>query len=84
VSVDVRGRIHTDSGPGVFASGMAGLGIAMVSTVMAGPEIKAGALVPLLRSYKRSSVDVRAVFPSGPRPSAKVRALVDFRVEELR
>jgi DNA-binding transcriptional LysR family regulator len=82
-SVDVRGRIHTDSGPGVFASVMAGLGIAMVSTVMVGPEIKAGALVPLLRSYKLSSVDVHAVFPAGPRPSTKVRALVDFLVEEL-
>ena len=50
-SVNVRGRIHTNSGPGVFASAMAGLGIAMVSTVMAGPEVKAGTLVALLRSY---------------------------------
>jgi DNA-binding transcriptional LysR family regulator len=84
MSVDVRGRIHTDSGPGVFASVMAGLGIAMVSSVMTGPEVKAGALVPLLRSYKLSSVDVHAVFPGGPRPSTKVRALVDFLVQELK
>jgi DNA-binding transcriptional LysR family regulator len=83
-SVGVRGRIHTNSGPGVFASVMAGLGIAMVSTVMAGPEVKAGALIPLLRSYKLSAVDVHAVFPGGPRPSTKVRALVDFLVQELK
>jgi DNA-binding transcriptional LysR family regulator len=83
-SVDVRGRIHTDSGPGAFASVMAGLGIAMASTVMAGPEIKSGALVALLRSYKLPSLDVHAVFPGGPRPSAKNCALVDFLVEELR
>jgi DNA-binding transcriptional LysR family regulator len=84
LSVDVRGRIHTDSGPGVFASVMAGLGIAMVSSVMAGPEVKAGALVPLLHNYKLSSVDVHAVFPGGPRPSTKVRALVDFLIQEMK
>ncbi|SFU92807.1 LysR family transcriptional regulator [Bradyrhizobium arachidis] len=39
-SVDVRGRITTDSGPGVFASVLAGLGIAMTSPVMAGPETR--------------------------------------------
>jgi DNA-binding transcriptional LysR family regulator len=84
MSVNGRGRIHTDSGPGVFASVMAGLGIAMASTVMAGPEVKTGALVPLLRSYKLATIDVHAVFPGGPRLSTKVRALVDFLVEELR
>ena len=56
----------------------------MVSTAMAGPEIKAGALVLLLRGYKLTAVDVHAVFPGGPRPSAKVRALVDFLAAELK
>jgi DNA-binding transcriptional LysR family regulator len=84
MSVDVRGRVRTDSGPGVFASVMAGMGIAMVSPVMAGPALKAGALVQLLRSYKLSSIDVHAIFPGGPRPSTKVRALVDFLVQELK
>jgi DNA-binding transcriptional LysR family regulator len=83
ISVDVRGRISTDSGPGVFASVVAGLGIAMGTPVMAGKEIKSGALVPVLKGYKLSPIDVHAVFPGGPRPSAKVRALVDFLVQEL-
>jgi DNA-binding transcriptional LysR family regulator len=84
LSVDVRGRISTNSGPGLFASAMAGLGIAMTSSVMAGPEVKAGTLVQLLRGYKLPPVDVHAVFPSGPRPSAKVRALVDYLAAELK
>jgi len=84
MSVDVRGRISTNSGPGLFASVMAGLGIAMVSSVMAGPEVKAGSLVQVLRGYKLASVDVHAVFPGGPRPSTKVRALVDYLAVELK
>jgi DNA-binding transcriptional LysR family regulator len=84
VSIDVGGRISTDSGPGMFASVMAGLGVARMSTVMAGPEVKAGTLVQLLRGYKLPSVDVHAVFPGGPRPSAKVRALVDYLARELK
>jgi DNA-binding transcriptional LysR family regulator len=84
ISVDVRGRIHTNSGPGVFASALAGLGIAMASTVMFEAELKAGSLVPLLRPWKLEPVEVHAVFPAGPRPSAKVRALVDFLVRELK
>jgi DNA-binding transcriptional LysR family regulator len=84
VSVNVRGRIHTDSGPGAFASVMAGLGIAMASTVMAGPEVKAGSLIPLLRGYRLEPVGVHAIFPAGRRPSAKVRALIDFLVQEFK
>ena len=83
-SVDVRGRIHTNSGPGAFASVMAGLGIAMASTVMCEAEIKAGLLVPLLLPYKIDPVDVHAVVPGGPRPSAKIRAFVDFLVGEFK
>jgi DNA-binding transcriptional LysR family regulator len=83
-SIDVRGRIHTNSGPGVFASVMAGLGIAMASTVMCAAEVKAGLLVPLLRAYRLTPVEVHAVFPGGPRPSTKVCALVDYLVAELK
>jgi hypothetical protein len=40
--------------------------------------------VPLLRGYKLAPVEVHAVFPGGPRPSTKVRALVDYLVQELK
>ncbi|MEI9925012.1 MAG: LysR substrate-binding domain-containing protein [Bradyrhizobium sp.] len=74
----------TNSGPGLFASLMAGLGIGMASTVMCAAEVKAGTLVPLLRPYKLEPVEVHAVFPGGPRPSTKVRALVDYLAQELK
>lgn len=84
VAVDVQGRIHTNSGPGVFASALAGLGIAMASTVMFKPEVAAGRLAQLLPEYRLEPVPVHAVFPAGPRPSAKVRALVDHLANAIR
>jgi DNA-binding transcriptional LysR family regulator len=81
--VDVTGRVHTDSGPGVLASAVAGLGIAMASATAASAEVKAKMLVPLLRDYTLEPTEVHAVFPGGPRPSAKVRAFVDFLANEL-
>ena len=54
------------------------------------PAIKPGQVaepgrdVPLLKSYKLAPVELYAVFPAGPRPSTKVRALVDFLAEVLR
>lgn len=77
VSVDVTGRIHTDSGPGLYASAIAGLGIAQASAVMCEAELRSGRLVALLPDYTLEPVDVHAIFPGGPRPSAKVQAFTD-------
>jgi len=77
-SVTVTGRILTGSGPGLYASVMAGLGIAQASEAMCGAELRTGALMALLTDYAIEPVEVNAVLPGGPRPSAKVRAFVDF------
>jgi DNA-binding transcriptional LysR family regulator len=83
ISVKVTGRIHVDSGPGMLASAVSGLGVAMGSAVMCGAEIGSGALVPLLPNYTLEPVEVHAVFPGGPRPSAKVSALAAYLAERL-
>jgi DNA-binding transcriptional LysR family regulator len=83
-SVDVHGRIQTDSGSGLFASVLAGLGIAIASTAMCAAEVRAGILTRLLPGYTMTQVEVHAVFPAGPRLSAKTRAFVEFLAQELR
>lgn len=83
ISVDVTGRIHTDSSSGRHSSVLAGLGIARASSAMCDAELRSGALIQLLPNYALEPVDVHAVFPGGPRPSAKVRALADHLVTAL-
>jgi Transcriptional regulator len=83
ISVDVTGRIYTDSGPGLYASAVAGLGIAQVSAAMCGTELRSGTLVALLTDYALEPVDVYAVLPGGPRPSTKVQAFIDYLTTAL-
>jgi DNA-binding transcriptional LysR family regulator len=80
----VRGRITTDSGPGLLASLLAGLGLPARRPSWPATTSKAGLLVSVLRGYKLPPVTAHAVFPGGPRPSTKVRALVDYLANELR
>lgn len=84
VSVDVSGRIHASSAPGIYSCALAGLGIAIATNLMAAPDIKSGNLVRLLKGYSLEPVEVHAVFPGGPRPSQKVRTLVDYLATTLR
>lgn len=74
--VTLRGRVKIDAAPGILAAAMAGIGIANVTTIMSEQERRDGRLVQLLPDYELEPLKAYAVFPSGPKPSAKVRALV--------
>uniref|UniRef100_UPI0035CC6BFA hypothetical protein n=1 Tax=uncultured Sphingomonas sp. TaxID=158754 RepID=UPI0035CC6BFA len=43
---------------------------------MAGEELRSGQLTQLLEGFQPDPAEVSAIFPAGPRPSAKVRAIV--------
>lgn len=80
ISVDVEARIRTDTGEGMMACVRAGLGIAITAEGALRDDFATGAVVQVLGDYALSPVEVHAVFPAGPRPSAKVRALVDHMI----
>lgn len=83
ISVDIQPRLWTNSAPGVLAATVAGLGISLGTRVMAGEELRAGQLTQLLGSYQLDPAEVFAVYPAGPRPSAKVRAIVGHLAASL-
>ena len=76
-SVDVPARLWINSASGILAAAVAGLGIALATRVMAGEELRDGRLTQLLKSYRLDPAEVYAIYPAGPRPSAKVRSIVD-------
>lgn len=81
--VTLCGRVKIDSAPGILAAATAGLGIANVTTVMSAQERHDGSLVQLLPDYALEPLKAFAVFPSGPNPSAKVRALTAHFIAAL-
>jgi DNA-binding transcriptional LysR family regulator len=83
-SVNVHAKLWINSAPGVLAAAVAGLGIALATSVMAGEELRTGQLTRLLEPYRLDPAEVYAVFPAGPRPSAKVRAIVDHLEASLK
>lgn len=82
-SVSVPARLWINSSPGVLAATVAGLGIALATRVMAGEELRAGQLTQLLKPYRLEPAEIYAIFPAGPTPSAKVRAIVDHLAASL-
>lgn len=80
----VQGNARSDSGDALYQLLLSGIGIAWAADFLALPDIAAGRLVPLLQGF---AVDERtpvfAVYPQRRHLPAKVRAFVDFLVEEL-
>lgn len=81
--VTLSGKLKIDAASGVLAAALAGLGIANVTTIMSEQELLKGELVRLLPAYELEPLNAFAVFPSGPRPSAKVQALVTHLISAL-
>ena len=82
-SVDVPAKLWIDSVPGILAAAVAGLGIALATRIMVKEELRMGQLTQLLDGYRLDPVEVYAIFPAGPRPSAKIRAIVEHLAASL-
>ncbi|KLN61618.1 LysR family transcriptional regulator [Kiloniella spongiae] len=83
VSLETKGNYQVNNSEALREAIVAGIGIARLPTFIAGEEISAGRLVPLLVDYKLPSQTIYAVFPERRHLPAKVRVFVDFLVEKL-
>jgi DNA-binding transcriptional LysR family regulator len=82
-TVTVDGRVQIASAEGVVACAKAGMGIAIASRWMCRSELETGALVPILQDYGLEPAEVHAVYPSGRKPSAKVKAFSNWMAGAL-
>ena len=82
-SVVLSGRIRSTAVEALREAVLADLGLAVASDAMLGAELDSGAVQEVLADWRRPSIDVWAVFPTGRRASAKARAFASFVEQEL-
>jgi DNA-binding transcriptional LysR family regulator len=82
--VRVSGRFSANSSRVLTKSCVAGLGIAMLPTMLIAPDLRAGRLVRVLPDYRRDGADFNVVLPSRQQIPAAVSAFIEFVTERLR
>jgi DNA-binding transcriptional LysR family regulator len=77
-SVKVAGPVHANDGRFLTALAVTGAAIVLEPDFIVGPEVRAGRLVTILRSFEVPPGNIYVVYPSRRNLSAKVRAFTDF------
>ena len=76
-----RGSFGVTSLEGAVAAAAAGIGVAQVSDLLAMPELRSGALKPVLLDWIAPGPPLTVVYPSNRYLTAKVKAFSDFIAE---
>jgi DNA-binding transcriptional LysR family regulator len=81
--LETSGTLYADNGDALRQAAIAGLGLVYLPTFLIADDIRAGRLVPLLTQLTRRETGLFAVYPDSRHISPKVRAMLDWLVEEL-
>ncbi|HLG84138.1 MAG TPA: LysR family transcriptional regulator [Bradyrhizobium sp.] len=77
-SVKVRSRLKVTAAEGVRAAVLAHAGLTISSEWMFSPELRTGAIRPVLTDWNLPPIDLWAIFPTGRSATAKARKFVEF------
>ena len=83
-TVRVHGNFSVNHGESLRQAALDGLGVAYMPTFLVGPDISEGRLVSVLEDRVESNQKVYAVYPRNQNLAPKVRAFIDFLVEQFR
>jgi len=82
-SVRIRPRLATDSGAVMLQAALAGSGVALLPTLLAGDALRDGRLIRILPGWRAPDVDIAAAYPVSHRGNPKIRRLLDFLTDRL-
>ena len=82
--VTIKGRMRSNAAEAVREGVLAGIGLAVASEWMFGPELVSGKVRRVLGAWKLPSLGLWVAFPSGRNASMKARAFASFIEQDLR
>lgn len=82
-SVDISGRLAINNSIALRTAVLAGCGIVLIPSFLVSAELAAGRLTELLPDWSAETQAIYAVYPDHREGSPKVRALIDFLVEDF-
>jgi DNA-binding transcriptional LysR family regulator len=82
-SIRVSGNLLTSSGEALRVAALAGQGIFLAPGFIAGEDLEAGRLVPILTQYRPLALAITAVYPHRHHLSAKVRGFIDLLAQRI-
>lgn len=77
-SVQVKGRLMSDSGEAIVGAGLCGAGVMLQPTELVTPYLQSGQLVEILPDYKAPTRPMHLVHTPDRRMTPKLRSFVDF------
>jgi len=79
----ITGNFRTNSASALHEAVKAGIGIARLATFVTQPSLASGELVPLLTEHTHDTSNILAVYPHRRHLSRRVRAFIDFLIDEF-
>ena len=76
-SIQMKGRLRTDSAEALVAAAVSGAGIIRVPTYLVAAEIREGRLQPLLERFSVDGTPIRVIYPTRRHLTPKVRVFID-------
>ncbi|MEZ2133138.1 MULTISPECIES: LysR family transcriptional regulator [unclassified Sinorhizobium] len=84
MAVRIAPRLIANNALAVHRAALAGAGLAVLSHILACPDIAAGRLVSLMPDFPPTRLPINVVYPSRRNIPLRVRAVLDFLVEAVR
>lgn len=77
-TIRLNGVLCSNNAEMLCAGAVRGLGIALLPTFIAGPDLQIGKLATVLPEYRAPEIALYAVYPPARQLPAKIRLLIDF------